>query len=147
MFKNTLDSDPEPERVAQAPKVGFAALYPPYVLSSFMTFLLFMVKTTLFQQLRDHRVDEQAQRICEEWSADFAARGMEEEAAFWRSVKLAFVSGALPGERLDLAVRQARRRSEITPPEGLDEETLEALNEIKSEAAYLAGAIGALKRG
>lgn len=92
-------------------------------------------------------MNERAQRICDEWSADFEARGEEEEAALWRSVKLAFVAGALPGERLDQAMGRARRRAEITPPEGLDEETLEAIHEIKSEAAFLVEAMGGLKRG
>ncbi|GAB6043670.1 hypothetical protein [Endothiovibrio diazotrophicus] len=91
-------------------------------------------------------MNEKAQQICDEWSADFAARGMEEEATFWRAVKLAFVSGGLPGDRLDHALVQARRRAAVTPPEGLDEETREALEQIKAEAAYLAGAMGALKR-
>lgn len=92
-------------------------------------------------------MNERAQHICSEWSADFSARGMADEAEFWNAVKLAFVAGTLPGEMLEKALRQAERRSSITAPEGLDEETLEALNQIKSEAGYLAEAMRGMKGG
>lgn len=95
-------------------------------------------------------MSERAQRICAEWSADFEARGLDEEATFWKNIKLVFVAGGVAGgtvgEQLEEAIRRAERRSTITPPAGLDEETLEAINEIKSEAAYLVEAMGALRR-
>ena len=91
-------------------------------------------------------MNERARKICEEWSADFHARGMGDEGEFWGAIQLAFVAGSVPGEKLAKAIQHAERRARITPPEGLDEETREAIEQIKAEAAYLAEAMRGLKR-